>query len=42
MDVVAKIDGLEEPSEVGSVILRLDLINRMLVNLNVPDDIVTV
>ena len=36
-DVVSRIDSLYEPSEIGSIILRLEFINRMLVNL---DDVV--
>ena len=39
-DVVSRIDSLHEPSEIGSIILRLEFINRMLVNLEVPDDVV--
>jgi len=39
-DVVSRIDSLHDPSEIGSIILRLEFINRMLVNLEVPDDVV--
>jgi len=39
-DVVLRIDSLHDPSEIGSIILRLEFINRMLVNLEVPDDVV--
>lgn len=31
---------MENSSEIGSIVLRLDFINRMLVSLDVPDDIV--
>ena len=36
-DVISRIDSLHEPSEIGSIILQLEFINRMLVNLEVPD-----
>ena len=39
-DVVSRIDSLHEPSKIGSIILWLEFINRMLVNLEVPDDVV--
>lgn len=39
-DVVSRIDSLHDPSEIGSIILRLEFINRMLVNLEVPDDVI--
>ena len=39
-DLIVRIERLENSSEIGSVVLRLDFINRMLVNLDVPDDIV--
>ena len=38
-DLIVRIGTLENSSEIGSVVLRLDFINRMLVNLDVPDDI---
>ena len=38
-DLVSRIDSLHDLSEIGSIILRLDFINRMLVNLEVPDDV---
>ena len=31
---------MENSSEIGSIVVRLDFINRMLVSLDVPDDIV--
>ncbi len=31
---------MENSSDIGSIVLRLDFINRMLVSLDVPDDIV--
>jgi len=34
-DVVSRIYSLHDPSETGSLILRLEFINRMLVNLEV-------
>ena len=39
-DEVSRIDNLHDPSEIGSIILQLEFINRMLVNLEVPDDVV--
>ncbi|RMX49095.1 hypothetical protein pdam_00003934 [Pocillopora damicornis] len=39
-DLVVRIERLNDPSEIGSVVLRLDYITRMLVNLDVADDIV--
>ena len=39
-DLVVRIERLEDSCEIGSIVLRLDYINRMLVNLDVPDDIV--
>lgn len=41
-DLVVRIERLEDSCEIGSIVLRLDYINRMLVNLDVPDDIVNV
>ena len=39
-DLVVRIERLNDQSEIGSVVLRLDYITRMLVNLDVADDIV--
>ena len=39
-DLVVRIERLDDQSEIGSIILRLDYITRMLVNLDVTDDIV--
>ena len=39
-DLAVRIERLNDPSEIGSVVLRLDHITRMLVNLDVADDIV--
>ena len=39
-DLVVRIERLDDQSEIGSIILRLDYITRMLVNLDVADDIV--
>ena len=39
-DVVSRIDNVHDLSEIGSIILRLEFINRWLVNLEVPDDVV--
>ena len=39
-DLIVRIERLENSSEIGSIVLRLDFINRMLVSLDVPDDIV--
>ena len=39
-DVVSRIDNVHDLSEIGSIILRLEFINRWLVNLEVPDDFV--
>ena len=38
--LVVRIERLDDQSKIGSIILRLDYITRMLVNLNVADDIV--
>ena len=38
-DFIVKIERFENSSEIGSIVLRLDFINRMLVSLDVPDDI---
>ena len=35
-----RIERLNNPCEIGSVVLKLDYINRMLLNLDVADDIV--
>ena len=39
-DLVVRIERLNDQSEIGSVVLRLDYITRMLVNLDVADDLV--
>ena len=39
-DVVSRIDNLHDPSDIGSIILRLQFINRMLENLEAPNDVV--
>ena len=39
-DLIVRIERMENSSEIGSIVLRLDFINRMLVSLDVPDDIV--
>ena len=39
-DLVVRIERFNDQSESGSVVLRLDYITRMLVNLDVADDIV--
>lgn len=39
-DLVSGIDHIKEPSDIGLLSLRVDCINRMLVTLDVPDDIV--
>ena len=39
-DVISRIKRLENPSDISSIVLRLDLINRMLLNLDVADNIV--
>ena len=39
-DLVVRIERLNDQSEIGSIILRLDYITRMLANLDVADDIV--
>ena len=39
-DLVVRIERFNDPSEIGSIVLRLDYITRMLVNLDVADDIV--
>ena len=39
-DVVSRIDSLYDPSKIGSIKLRLDFIDRMLVSLEVTDDVV--
>ena len=39
-DLVVRIERFNDPSEIGSVVLRSDYITRMLVNLDVADDIV--
>ena len=39
-DLIVRIERMENSSEVGSIVLRLDFINRMLVSLDVSDDIV--
>ena len=39
-EVISRINRLEDPAEIGAVILRLDYINRMIVNLDLQDDIV--
>ena len=38
-DLVVSTERLEDSCEIGSTVLRLDYVNRMLVNLDVPDDI---
>ena len=38
--LVVRIERLSDPSEIGSVVLRSDYITRMLVNLDVADNIV--
>ena len=35
-DLIVKIERMENSSEIGSIVLRLDFINRMLVSLDVP------
>lgn len=37
-DLVVRIESLNNQSEIGSVVLRLDYITRMLVNLDVAND----
>ena len=39
-DVISRLDRLENPAEIGAIVLRLDYINRMIVNLDLEDDIV--
>ena len=39
-DLVVRIERLNDQSEIGSVVLRLDYITRMVVNLDVADDLV--
>ena len=39
-DLVVRIERLNDQSEIGSVVLRLDYITRMLVNLDVADELV--
>lgn len=39
-DLVIRIERLENTCQIGGIALRLDYITRMLVNLDVPDDIV--
>ena len=42
-DLITRIERLENSEngcEIGSIVLRLDYITRILVNLNVPDEIV--
>ena len=39
-DLIVRIETMENSSEIGSIVLKLDFINRMLVSLDVPDDIV--
>ena len=39
-DLVVRIERFNDPSEIGSVVLRSDYITKMLVNLDVADDIV--
>ena len=38
-DLVVRIERLNDQSEIGSVVLRLDYITRMVVNLDVADDL---
>ena len=39
-DLVVRIERFNDPSEIGLVVLRSDYITKMLVNLDVADDIV--
>ena len=39
-DLVSRIDALSDVSEIGVIVVRLDFLNRMLVNFDVRQDII--
>ena len=39
-DLVSRIDALSDVSEIGIIVERLDFLNRMLVNLDIDQDII--
>ena len=39
-DLVSRIDALSDVSEIGVIVVRLDFLNRMLVSLDVDQDII--